>query len=105
MHDIMAKTLRTPNDARSINHTIIAKKCKFKFEERLQPHYSVQALEKRLRRWGANVVCLANLASYIMIYDLIKQGVMYLQEESRPSPESAALVALWKPYNYDLEVW
>ena len=32
MHDIMVKTLKTLNDAHSINHATIAQKYKFKFE-------------------------------------------------------------------------
>ena len=47
---------------------------------------------------GANVVGLANLASHVIIYDLIRLSIMCLQEES------IAISALWKPHSGDLEV-
>ena len=93
MHDIMVETLKIPNNTRSTNHSMIAQKYKFKFE-RSWSHYSVQAFEKRPRCWGANVVCLANLASHIIICDLIRLGVMCLQEDNNTSPESIVLSAL-----------
>ena len=93
-HDIKAGVLRTLNDAYSVNHATIAQKYKPKFEEQSRPHYSVQALEKRPRCWGANVVCLANLASHFISCDLIRLCVMCLQEESSISLESIALDAL-----------
>ena len=50
------------------------------------------------------VVSLANLASHVIISDLIRLGVMSLQEESSTSSESTGLGALWKPRSCDLEV-
>ena len=76
----MVKMLRTSNDARNINHATIAQKYKFRFKEWLRPLYSVQAFEKRPRHWGANIICLANLESHVITYDLTRQGVIYLQE-------------------------
>ena len=42
-HDLMARALRTPNDARSINHATW-------LENTGQPYYSVYILQKRPRR-------------------------------------------------------
>ena len=50
------------------------------------------------------VECLANLASHVIICDLIRLGVMCLQEDSSTSPESITLSALWKPHSCDLEL-
>ena len=63
----------------------------------------MQALEKRARCWGANVVCLTDFASHAIIHDLIRLGVMCLQEENNTSLEITALVlygnhiaAIWR---------
>ena len=50
------------------------------------------------------VVCLANLASNVIICDVIRLDVVCLQKESSISSESTALGALWKPRDYDLEI-
>ena len=50
------------------------------------------------------VVCLADLVSRVIICDLIRLGIMCLQEENNISPESTTFGALWKPHSCDLEV-
>ena len=82
----------------------LPKKYKSKFEEQSQPHYSIQTLEKRPRHWGENIICLANLASHIIIHKLIRLSIMCLQEDRSTSPESTALGALWKSHSCDLEL-
>ena len=67
--DIMVKTLRTPNDTHSINYAMSA----LKIQVQIRSLYRVQTFEKSQRSWGANVVCLANLASHVITRDLIRQ--------------------------------
>ena len=45
----------------------LAKKYKFIFKEQLRPLYSVQAFKKKPRYGRANIVCLGNLASHVII--------------------------------------
>ena len=99
----MAETLKTPNNARSINYATISQEYKVKFEWS-RPHYSIQVLDKRPRLWGANVVCLANLTSHVIIRDLIRLGVMCLQGDGSTSPGSTSHNAPQKPHSCDLEL-
>ena len=50
------------------------------------------------------IVCFADLASHVIICNLIRLGVMCLKGENNTSPESTALGALWKPYSCGVEV-
>ena len=50
------------------------------------------------------VVCLANLTNEILICDLIRLGVIFLQEDSSTSPKSTTLSALRKPHSCYLEL-
>ena len=101
--DIMVEILKTPNDAHNINYATITQEYKFKFE-RSRPCYSIQVLEKRPRRWGESVVCLANLASHIIVHDLIRLGVMCMQGDDNTSPRSTTHNAPRKPHSYDLKL-
>ena len=68
---MMPTTLITPR---------VPKKHKFRFKDGRDLVIAFRSLEKRPRRWGANVVCLANLASHITTCNLIRQGIIYPPE-------------------------
>ena len=101
--DIMVETLKILNDARNISYATISQEYKFKFE-RSRPCYSIQVLKKRPRRWGANVICLANLARHVIVWDLIRLGVTCQQGNGSTSLGSTALSAPRKWHSYDLEL-
>ena len=47
-------------------------------------------LMEAIKRLNSGVVCLANLASHVIICDLIRLGVMCLQGDGSTSPGSTA---------------
>ena len=80
MRDIMAKTFRTTMPTTLIKPQF-PRKYKFRFKERSRSLYTSR-LSRKDQDVGANVVCLANLASHVITRDLISQGIIYLKEKN-----------------------
>ena len=76
------KTLRTPNDARNINYTTNAQKTQVQIQGTVATSLQRSGLQKRPGYWGANVVCLRNLASHVTTCNLIRQGIIHPREGS-----------------------